>query len=47
MKFIVPNSSKTSLADVGLNFDEILALGAASWVLLGYLSGYFWRKENS
>ena len=24
-----------------------LALGAASWVLLGYLSGYFWRKENS
>jgi len=27
---LFPNSSKTSFADVGLNFDEILALGAAS-----------------
>lgn len=23
-----------------------LALGAVSWIFLGYLSGYFWRKEN-
>lgn len=23
-----------------------LALGAATWIFLGYLSGYFWRKEN-
>ena len=27
---LFPNSSKTSLAEVGLNFDEMFALGAAS-----------------
>ena len=33
MNFILfPNSSTTSLADVGLSFDEIFALGAASGV---------------
>ena len=23
-----------------------LAIGGMAWILLGYLCGYFWRKEN-